>query len=343
MSAASYTRDIASLESARALAAGASARTGWLVEERYFWHDAGTEGKTSNVQPRGAAESAESKRRLANLVSVSGVGDVLVNLRAEPVTDEMLERVHSRAWVDAVRAAGRSGGGWIGHELHIGPDGHEICELSAGGVVAAARAVARGDVDNAYALVRPPGHHAERDVGHGFCIFNNVAIAVEEMLLHGGLGCSTDAPRICVIDIDVHHGNGTESQFLARRDVLVISIHQDGLYPLGTGGVDVVGEGAGAGYNLNIPLPPGSGIGAYSAAMKRVIIPALRAFRPHMIFVSAGFDASFLDPLGACSRLLMRSAFTALSHDPPTISRRPHDANQCRLWDNDRRTSRSGR
>ena len=299
--ASSYSRDIASIESARALSAGAR-RTGWLVEERFYWHDAGTEGKTSKVQPRGAAESAESKRRLSNLVSVSGIGDVLVNLRAEPATDEMLERVHSRAWVETVRAAGKAGGGWIGHELHIGPDGHEICELSAGGVVAAARAVARGDVDNAYALVRPPGHHAERDVGHGFCIFNNVAIAVEEMLLHGGLG-GGEAPRICVIDIDVHHGNGTESQFLNRRDVLVISIHQDGLYPLGTGGVDVVGEGDGRGFNLNIPLPPGTGIGGYSAALNSVILPALRAFRPHMIFVSAGFDASFLDPLGVSLRL----------------------------------------
>ena len=146
--------------------------------------------------------------------------------------------------------------------------------------------------------MRPPGHHADADQGHGFCCFNNVAIAAAHAI------AALELRRVAVVDYDVHHGNGTEGSFYSRDDVLFVSLHQDRLYPLDTGDVDRVGEGAGRGYNLNVPLPPGSGVGAYKDAFARVVMPALEAFRPDLILVSSGFDPSFLDTLG---RMLLRA------------------------------------
>ena len=148
----------------------------------------------------------------------------------------------------------------------------------------------RGDVDNVYALVRPPGHHAERDRGRGFCIFGNPALAA----MHARE--QRDVARVAIVDWDVHHGNGTEHAFYGDPTVLTISLHQDNLYPADSGRVEDNGVGAGEGCNLNVPLPPGSGNGAYAAAVERVVVPALRTFRPEIILVACGFDASMLDP-----------------------------------------------
>jgi acetoin utilization deacetylase AcuC-like enzyme len=174
----------------------------------------------------------------------------------------------------------------------FGAGAFEIACLAAGGVMTAVDAVLDGDVDNCYALVRPPGHHAEASRGRGFCIFANVALAV----LHARAARGVD--RVAVVDWDVHHGNGTQDAFYAHPDVLTISIHGDNHYPQGRGGVEENGTGAGAGACINVPLPHGSGVGAYVAAFERVVLPALRTFAPDLIIVASGLDANALDPLG---------------------------------------------
>jgi acetoin utilization deacetylase AcuC-like enzyme len=149
-----------------------------------------------------------------------------------------------------------------------------------------------GQVRNAYALVRPPGHHAESDQGRGYCVFGNAVIAIRHAQRALGVG------RVAVVDWDVHHGNGTETAFLEDPSVLTISIHQDRHYPVDRGLLTEVGQGAGRHTNLNIPLPAGSGHGAYLAAFDEVVVPALLRFQPELIVITSGLDASAMDPLG---------------------------------------------
>ena len=159
-------------------------------------------------------------------------------------------------------------------------------------MIAACDAVLDGEVDNVYALCRPPGHHALAGEGMGFCIFGNVSVAAHHLRSARGLG------RVAIVDWDVHHGNGTQSAFYDDPSVLTISLHQDGCFPLFSGAVEENGEGAGAGANINVPLPRGGGRGAYVAAFERVVVPALERFSPDFIIVANGLDAGALDPLG---------------------------------------------
>jgi acetoin utilization deacetylase AcuC-like enzyme len=163
--------------------------------------------------------------------------------------------------------------------------------LAVGGCLAAVEAVVAGTVDNAYALVRPPGHHAEPARGRGGCISSNLVLAA----LHAQAALGLE--RVAIVDWDAHHGNAAEVAFWEEPAVLTVSLHQDNTYPPGSGGVDERGGGPGEGFNLNIPLPLGSGDGAYLAAIERVVTPALRAHRPHLVLVGSGLDASAMDPL----------------------------------------------
>ena len=272
-------------------------RTGWVWHELYGWHDTGRAAGyvlgAPGVQPLGHFESAESKTRFASLVEVSGLREQLVDVRPRAATEEDLLRVHTEAHLRSMQEQSRrrAGGDMGDGTSPFGWNGYEVAALAAGGTIAAVRAVLDGSVDNAYALVRPPGHHAVAERGMGFCMFANVAVAIEHARAHYGLR------RFAVVDWDVHHGNGTEAIYLDDPDVLTISLHQDGNYPADTGGIDERGRGDALGTVVNVPLPPGSGNGAYLAAFEQVVVPAIDAFAPEMILVACGFDACNADPL----------------------------------------------
>jgi acetoin utilization deacetylase AcuC-like enzyme len=273
--------------------------TGFVWHERYMWHDTGRQAGPFDadaagwMEALGHSESPDTKRRLRNLLDVSGLLDQLVRIDPRPATLEELHRFHTERYVTSVRERSADMGGDAGDgATPFGKGSYEVALLSAGGVIAAVDAVLDGRVDNAYALVRPPGHHALPDEGKGFCLFGNAAIAIHHLRQVRGLD------RVAILDWDVHHGNGTEAAFYDDPSVLTMSIHQDNYFPPDSGKLEHNGEGAGEGYNINIPLPAGSGNGAYQAVLERVVVPALERFRPDFVIVASGFDASALDPLG---------------------------------------------
>jgi acetoin utilization deacetylase AcuC-like enzyme len=277
--------------------------TGWICHELYFWHDPGSAGGFMTagrgvIEPDTHSENPATKRRFRNLLDVSGVLAQLTHIEPRPASEEDVLRCHTREYLDRIKALSAGLGGDAGELTTFGPGGYEIALLAAGGVITAVDAVLDGTVDNGYALVRPPGHHAEPDLGRGFCIFANAAIAAKHAREARGL------ERVAVVDWDVHHGNGTQKIFYSDPTVLTISSHQDNNYPPDSGHVHEIGEGAGEGYALNVPLPSGSGVGAYVAAYERVVAPALRAFRPELIIVASGLDANAYDPL---ARMMLTS------------------------------------
>jgi acetoin utilization deacetylase AcuC-like enzyme len=277
--------------------------TGFVYHELYMWHDTGRAALWHpaglTVEPDLNAENADTKRRMRNLLEVSGLLEHLVPLKPRAATALELVRVHAGDYVARIREQSARRGGDAGDGTPFGRGSYEIACLAAGGAIVAVDAVMAGTVRNAYALVRPPGHHAERDRGRGFCIFGNAAVAIRHAQVVHGL------ERIAVVDWDVHHGNGTQWIFYDDPRVLTLSLHQDRWYPQESGGVDEIGTGAGIGCNINIPLPPGSGREAYLSAFERVVLPALDRYRPQLIVVPSGFDGSSYDPLG---RMMLTSA-----------------------------------
>ncbi|EAR51485.1 deacetylase / probable acetylpolyamine aminohydrolase [Oceanicola granulosus HTCC2516] len=272
--------------------------TGFYWAERCFWHSGGNYAGNAPVgglvQPLAAGglpENPEGKRRLKNLADVTGLSRDLVQATAPPATWDALARVHDTGYLERFRAMAEAGGGEIGLRAPFGVDGFEIAALSAGLATGALRAVLTGEHANAYALSRPPGHHCTRDFPNGFCLVNNIAVALETARAEGRL------TRAAVLDWDVHHGNGTEAIYYDDPDTLTVSLHQERNYPLDTGGFEDRGTGAGAGANLNIPLPPGAGHVTWLAALERLALPAIRAFRPEVIVVACGYDAALIDPL----------------------------------------------
>lgn len=266
--------------------------------ERCFWHTGGAYAFTAPVggfvQPLAAGglpENPETKRRLVNLMRVTGLLAQVDAGAAAPADRANLLRVHTPAYLDAFQAASASGGGELGERTPFGADGYEIAALSAGLAIRAVQETLSGATRRAYALCRPPGHHCLPDKPMGFCLMANIAIAIE------AARATEPSLRVAVVDWDVHHGNGTETIFAADPNVLTISLHQENNYPPGSGGADERGTGRGVGAVVNAPLPPGCGDAAYLHAMGAVVWPALQRFNPDLIIVACGFDASGVDPL----------------------------------------------
>ena len=270
-------------------------KTAFICDERYFWHDAGTGAlffpAGGYVQVEGSSESPETKRRFKNLLEVSGLYDQLHLIKPKYATEEQLQYFHTKEYIQKVKEVSDAGGGEAGPHVNIGRGSYEIAKLSAGGAVAAVEAVVKGEVNNAYGLTRPPGHHSEAHQANGYCVFNNAVIAAHYARKELGL------ERVMILDWDVHHGNGTEDAFYNDPNVLFVSIHQQGYYPAGRGKTEDIGEGAGKGYTVNIPLLAGTGDAGYIYAFEQIIKPVTDKFKPQLIIVSAGQDGNIFDPL----------------------------------------------
>lgn len=256
------------------------ARVGLVDSPRFDRHDPGP----------GRPEQVNRLPAIRRALDEQGLLERLVAVEPRPVDRTLLERIHQPAYVQRVDEFCAAGGGMIDDgDTMVGAESASVAHLAAGGAVAAVEAVMAGDLDRAFALVRPPGHHALADAAMGFCLFNNVAVMAERARQLG-------AGRVLILDWDVHHGNGTEALFAERDDVLVVSWHQQPLWPH-TGAVADQGQGQGLGYTMNLPMPKGAGDKAYWQTWREVIVPLARGYRPDLILLSAGFDAHWRDPL----------------------------------------------
>lgn len=258
------------------------AATGKLAPEFAEWLD----------EP--AWENAERVRRAMTVLDRAGVTARCTAIAAREATDDELGLVHMAAHLARFHeVAGRCGE--LGEDVDLGPGSGRAALLAVGGLLACVDATLGGEIAGAYALLRPPGHHATAGEAMGFCPLNAVAVAARHAQRRHGI------ERVAIIDWDVHHGNGTQAIFWEDPSVLFASIHQDGLYPAGSGALAERGAGAGEGTTINVPLPAGCADAAYLEALERIVLPAVRAFAPELILVSAGQDPAAYDPLGRMS------------------------------------------
>jgi len=238
----------------------------------------------------GHPERKERLQRVMGSLESSGTLARLISIEATPLALELLSTMHDLNYIKRVERVAESGGGMLDPDTYLNAYSYEAALMAAGGLINALEAVLSRWVDNAFALVRPPGHHALRDQGMGFCLFNNVALAAQYAIEKCGL------TRILIVDFDVHHGNGTQDAFYERDDVLYFSTHQYPHYP-GTGHWKEKGKGRGEGYTVNVPLPYGVGDEGYAQAFEEILQPLARRYKPDLILVSAGYDAHWADPL----------------------------------------------
>jgi acetoin utilization deacetylase AcuC-like enzyme len=292
---------------------------GLVFDDRYLTHNTGLD-LIEDVVPWPFAEpvphvsSPALVGRAKHLMDLYGVAERMRRIEPALASDEQLTVYHTPEYLDRVAAIAQTDGGDTGAGAPIGRGGDRVARLAAGGTIAAVDAVMSGAVAAAYALVRPPGHHAMAGEGMGYCVFNNAVVAARQaQRIHG-------VKRVLILDWDVHHGNGTQAAFWSDPSVLFFSLHQDDLYPSGWGAVDQVGLGEGEGFTVNIPLPAGAGNRAYAEAFARIVGPISRQFDPDLVIVSAGQDASVFDPLARMSLTLagyraMTEAMMAIAAD----------------------------
>ena len=258
-------------------------KTAFASDPRFQNHATGQGHPERSSRLAHTLDHLQAKEWFASLQTVEAV-------RCET---EWLARVHHRQLIERARASCEQGLPYLDTpDVAISAESFEVARLAAGTVLNLADEVAHGRVDNGFALVRPPGHHAEHNAALGFCLFNNIAIAARYLQDQHGL------EKILIVDWDVHHGNGTQHLFEEDPSVFYVSTHQYPHYP-GTGAYSETGTGAGKGATLNCPMNAGAGNETYTQAFSETILPAIDAFGPDMILISAGFDAHQADPLGS--------------------------------------------
>jgi acetoin utilization deacetylase AcuC-like enzyme len=254
-------------------------KVGLIYDPIYLEHDTG--------------QHVENRHRLEQTVAVleqSQLLPELVSLSPRAASMDELLLVHGQEHILRVENVCQKGGGWLDADTVTSSASYEAALYAAGGVLRGVDAVMAGEVNSAFALVRPPGHHATYLRAMGFCLFNNIAIAARYALKNHGL------QRILIADFDVHHGNGTQETFYSDPQVLYFSTHQYPFYP-GTGAIDEIGHGAGRGMTVNCPLPAWCGNAEYLRLFNQVLVPVARRFQPELIMVSAGYDSHWADPI----------------------------------------------
>jgi len=257
-------------------------RIGLVLDPVFESHDTGP----------GHPERAARLARVREVLVERGLTARCVPVPLSAATDDQLLAVHDAAHIRRVDDAYASGERFLDSmDTAIGAASAKVARLAAGSLTALCAEVAAARLAGGFAVVRPPGHHAERDLAMGFCLFNNVAVAAAALRAVHGL------ERVLIVDWDVHHGNGTQHIFEEDPSVFYYSSHQMPLYP-GTGHARERGRGPGAGATLNVPLSPGDGDEPFLAGLTEALVPAMESFRPQFVLVSAGFDAHRDDPLG---------------------------------------------
>lgn len=254
-------------------------KVGYVYDPVYLKHDTG-------YHPENAQRLEATMAHLEE----TGLIEQLTQITPRPATVEELTYVHQASYVSRIQDAASRGGGWLDGDTVMSPDSYDAALYAAGGAIEATDAVINGRVNSAFALVRPPGHHATAMAAMGFCLFNNIAIATQHALKKHKM------EKVAIIDFDVHHGNGTQEAFYNNQQALYISTHQYPHYP-GTGTIGDTGSGAAKGSTVNIPLPSGSGDDEYRQVFEQIIVPATRRFHPELILVSAGYDLHWKDRL----------------------------------------------
>jgi len=236
----------------------------------------------------------ENRRRLEQTMKHlqdAGFLDRMRPLQARDASIEEVSAVHHPDYIMQVRDAAEGRGGWLDADTYVGLRSYAAALRAAGGLLCAVEAVLEHEVDNAFALVRPPGHHAIANRAMGFCLFNNIAIAARYALHRHNL------ERVLIVDFDLHHGNGTQDAFYEEPRVLFFSTHQYPYYP-GTGHWQETGRGIGQGYTVNVPLPAGTGDMGYQQVFDEILVPLAWRYQPQLILASAGYDAHWMDPIG---------------------------------------------
>ena len=238
----------------------------------------------------GHPERPERIEVIRKALQQRGWWDSFPKLQPIEIPPAVLTIVHSPAYLNLLEISCRRGG-HLDADTYLTPASWQLALATAGGAAAVAQSVWNGQASRGFALTRPPGHHATHGQGMGFCLLNNIALAAEYLLK------IENCQRIAIVDIDLHHGNGTQDIFYHRGDVFYTSIHQSPLYP-GTGALDEMGEGDGYGLTANFPLPPGAGDVAYMSVLQELILPLVNRYQPEIVLISYGFDAHWSDPLG---------------------------------------------